>query len=124
MITSSTLVFIFWSLLKPRQKTTTSMLRPCLLLFFLTLQKTMISLPTYCCFLQLKKKQTNTENQKKTTSLPFLQPKKKNLNVGSFWVARNDDRPPNLSSSLNIFSSLVKDDDELGGSSLFLSFLP
>jgi hypothetical protein len=84
----------------------------------------MISLPTYCCFLQLKKKQTNTENQKKTTSLPFLQPKKKNLNVGSFWVARNDDRPPNLSSSLNIFSSLVKDDDELGGSSLFLSFLP
>jgi hypothetical protein len=30
-------------------------------------------------------------------SLPLLQPKKKNLDVGFFWVARNNDKPLGLS---------------------------
>jgi hypothetical protein len=53
-----------------------------------------------------------------------LQPKKKNLDVGFSWVAGDNSEPLGSSSSLSFFSSLVKDNDELGGLSLFLIFFP
>jgi hypothetical protein len=53
-----------------------------------------------------------------------LQHKKKNLDVGFSWVARNNDKPFSLSSFLSFFSSFVEDDDELEGLSLSLSFFP
>jgi LAS superfamily LD-carboxypeptidase LdcB len=113
--------------MKPRQKTTTNMPHPCFLYFFLALQKTLTSLYTHHCLLQLKKKKkTKTKTHKRMTSLPVhqhpLQPKKKNLDVGLSWVARDDNKPPSSSLSLIFFSSVVENDDEQGGSSLFFTF--
>jgi len=68
----------------------------------------------------------NIETQKRTASLPThhhpLQPKKKNLDVGFSWVARDDDEPPNSSLSLSFFSSFLENNDEPRDSSSSLGF--
>jgi hypothetical protein len=51
--------------MKPRQKTATNAPCPYLLLFFLALQKTMMSLPTHSHLLQLKTKTKNTQKTKR-----------------------------------------------------------
>jgi len=45
------------------------------------------------------------------TSLPLLQPRKKNLDVGFSYVVGDDDKPFKLSLSLRFVSSLARDDD-------------
>ncbi len=86
-----------------------------------------MSLPTHRRLLQLKKKtKKNTKTEKKMTSFLArhcpLQPKKKNLDVGFSWVVGDDDKPHHC--LLAFFSSLVEDNVELGGSSLFFIFFP
>jgi hypothetical protein len=116
--------------MKPKQKTMMNAPRPCLLFFFLALQKTMMNAPRPCLlffsciaedndehlnllssFITQGKKKKNTKNKKTMTSLPLLQPKKKNLDVGFSWVAGDDNKHPGLSSSFSLSSSLAKDDD-------------
>ncbi len=68
----------------------------------------------------------NIETQKRTASLPThhhpLQPKKKNLDVGFSWVARDDNEPPNSSLSLSFFSSFLENNDKPRDSSSSLGF--
>ncbi len=83
----------------------------------------MISLPTHCRLLQFKKKK-NRNPKKDEGSSSYSATQEKNLDVGFPWVAGNKDEPPSLSSSLSFFSSLIKDNNKLGGSSLFVTFFP
>jgi len=84
---------------------------PCLLAFFLALQKTMTSLPTHRRLLQFKeKKKKNIKTHKRTMSLLAchrpLQPKKKNLDVGFSWVVGDDNEPLDLSCLLVFYPHL------------------
>ncbi len=99
MTTNVAFVVIFWSFYETKTEHDNEHASSLFFVFFLTLQKTMMSLPTYRCFLQFKEKKNKYKKLEKDDELSSFTTQEKNLDVGFSWVAENNDRPSNLSLS-------------------------